>query len=255
MRAFLLILSSFGVVLFGSIFAMSFANPLLIERAAREVIRFEIERRVGERIDSLTDSRIVGLARHALRKTDADIEDTRRAIRSELPKRVANVMANMLNADCECRKRVVKQAEEGEEARLSSLIQVRERIAGLVESAYVSVANNLLHELRVFSASNGVAFALLGIVTLMRRRATLQLALPGIVLVGAVLVTGGIYLFGQNWIHTIVFADYVGIAYAFYLGGVALLLADVVFNRANVTTRIVNLILEVVGSSTVATPC
>jgi hypothetical protein len=112
-----------------------------------------------------------------------------------------------------------------------------------------------MREFRIFTASNAIAFALLVAITLIRRAATLQLFLVALVVVGAVMVTGGLYLFNQNWLHTIVFGDYVGMAYAAYLAGVTLLFADVVFNRARVTTEIVNIVLEAIGSAARAVPC
>jgi len=255
MRSTLLALSLFGVLLFGGAFAVSLVDPLLIERAAREVVRIQIEREVGEKIDSLSNSRATGLAQRALQSTEADIARTQRAIRDEVPRKVAAVVADMLNADCECRKRLIEHAQRAESERLSSLTRVRERLVGLIESAYASVARSLLREFRIFTASNAAAFALLGVVTLVRGRAALQLLLPAFVLAGSVVVTGSLYLFNQNWLHTIVFSDYVGLAYAPYLAGVALWLADVLLNRARVTTRVVNTALEAVGSATTAMPC
>lgn len=146
-------------------------------------------------------------------------------------------------------------AQKSEVERLSSLTQIRERLVVLVEHTYASVTRNLMREFRVFTGSNAVAFALLGFVTLMRRKANLQLALPAFVLVGAVVLTGSLYLFNQNWLHTIVFGEYVRLAYTGYLASVALLLADVVFNRARVTTRMINLALQSVGSAAHALPC
>jgi len=176
-------------------------------------------------------------------------------IGQDLPREVANVIADMLNADCECRKRLVEHAQRSEVERLSSLAQVHRRLVGLIESAYASVTRSLMREFRIFTASNAVAFVLLGFITLIRPTADLQLVLPALVLVGSVVVTGGLYLFNQNWLHTIVFGDYVGLVYAVYLAGVALLLADVLFNRARVTTRMVNLVLQSVGSAATAIPC
>ena len=255
MRTPLLILSLLGVLLFGGAFALSFLDPLLIERAAREVVRIEVERQVGEKIDTLSNSRIAGFGKRALQNTEIDIARTQRAIRDEVPRKVAEVIANMLNADCECRKRLVKYAERAESEQLSSLMQVRERLVGLAESAYASVTRNLMREFRIFAGSNALAFALLGVIALVRRTATVQLVLPAVVLIGAVLITGGLYLFNQNWLHTIVFAQYVGLGYMVYLAIVALLLADVLLNRARVTTQIANLALHSVGSAVTLVPC
>lgn len=255
MRSALLALSLLGVLLFGGAFAVSLADPLLVERAAREVVRIQVEREVGEKIDSLSNSRATSFAQRALQSTDADIARTQRAIRDEVPRRVAAVVAAMLDADCECRKRLAEHAQKAVGERLSSLTHVRERLAGLIESAYASVARSLIREFRIFTASNAAAFALLGIVTLIRGRAALQLLLPALALVGSVVVTGSLYLFNQNWLHTIVFSDYVGLAYTLYLASVALLLSDVLLNRARVTTRLVNAAFQVVGSAATAVPC
>jgi hypothetical protein len=214
-RKALLALSVLGFLVFGGIFILSFVDPLAIERAAHEVVRIEVERRVGAPIGTLSDSRIAELARKALRKTDRDIALTEQSIRARVPAKVA----------------------------------------ALVESAYASVRANLLRELRIFTASNAVAFALLAAVTWFRRGAALHLLLPAFVLVGAVAVTGSLYLFNQDWLHTIVFGDYVGLTYSAYLAAVALLLADVAFNRARVTTQILNVALHLIGSTAVVMSC
>jgi hypothetical protein len=255
MRHALFIISVIGTLLFGMAFSLSFMNPLLVERAAREIVRIEVERRVEEKISHFSNAGIVVFAQRALRRTDDDIARRQQAIRDEVPRKIANVVADMLNADCECRKRIVKYTQQTETERLSSLHQVRTKLVTLIESAYASVTHNLMREFRIFTASNAAAFGLLAIVTLVRRGATLQLALPAVVLVGAVAVTGSVYLFNQNWLHTIIFAQYVGLAYTAYLISVALLLTDIVFNHARVTTRIVRFIFDTVGSATPVVPC
>lgn len=134
-------------------------------------------------------------------------------------------------------------------------MQVRERLVDLIESTYAAVARDLLREFRIFTASNVVAFVLLGFVTFRRRRAALQLLLPAVILVGAVVITSSLYLFNQDWLHTIVFGQHIGLAYITYLIGVALLLADVIFNRARMTTRVVNVAFQSVGAVASAGPC
>src|SRR5688500_16144887 len=111
MRSAILLLILIGALTFVSAFALSYLNPILIERAAREVVRIEVERRVGQRIDELTDSKIAGLAQGALRKTGLEVEEVRSDLREQVPRRVANIVADMLDADCECRKRLVARSE------------------------------------------------------------------------------------------------------------------------------------------------
>ena len=255
MRRSILILSLFGFILFGVAFALSFVKPILIERAAREVVRIEIERRVGEKIDHLSNSRVVNFARKALGKTDAELEGAKRELADGIPSKVASVVAAMLNANCECRRRLADYAVEAQQEQITSLGRVHEQLVGFIESAYASVAASLMREFRIFTASNATAFAILGAVTLARRKAGLQLALPAVVLVAAVGITAALYLFEQDWLHTILHSDYVGLGFVGYLGALATLLADIAFNRARVTTRIINLGVNVVGSALVVPPC
>ena len=101
------------------------------------------------------------------------------------------------------------------------------------------VVRALLREFRIFTAANALIFLLLGATTYWRRTAGLQLLLPAVVLVGSATLVGAFYLFAQDWLHTILFSDYVGLGYFAYVGMEAVCLADIVFNRARVTTEVV----------------
>lgn len=255
MRQTILGLSLAGTLLFGVAFIVSWLNPIWIERMASTAVRIEVEREAGERIDALSGAPIVGLAQRALGRTDADIERTRETMRREVPANVARVATAMLDPDCACRARLKSAADAGRRQHLLSLSQLRVRLTSLIESAYADVRTELLREFRIFTASNAAALAMLGAVTLVRSRARLQLLLPAAALAGGVVVTTGLYLFAQDWLHTILFNDYVGLGYAVWLSVVILLLTDILGNRARVSTRIANGVLQTVGAAAVAVPC
>jgi hypothetical protein len=255
MRRFLLILGILGSAAFGLAFVISLFNPLLVERAAREVIRIEVEHRVSGKIDGLSNSKISTFAAKALGKTEAELEAAKQELKQQVPQKVANVVADMLNADCPCRKRLVEASVSAQQEKIKSLANVRDRLVNLIETAYASVTASLLKEFRIFTAANGLAFLALTLVTYFRQIAALQLALPAVVLIGAVGITGSLYLFNQNWLHTIVFGQYVGLAYFGYLGLAMVFLADVIFNRARITTKFINTALNLVGSVIQAVPC
>ena len=241
--------------LFASTLLLSYDNPRLIESAMREVIRIEVEREGAEKVDSLLNSRLAAAAQRALGSTDEQVAQARERLRADLPAKVAAVVADMVRPDCPCRARLADAVQVFERQRLHSLLHTRERLVALIESAYSTVAASLLREFRIFTAANAVAFAALGLIAAARPRAATQLLLPAAALTAAALVTGGLYLFGQNWLRTIVFSDYVGLAYFAYLLGMALLFADVLLNRARVATRVVNRVLHAIGSATSAVPC
>jgi hypothetical protein len=251
----MLFLGLLGAVLFAGALFMSYADPLLVERGARELIRLEVERQIGETVDSLSGSRIAGFAARALGRTDARIVAQKRRLREDASARVADVAANMLDADCPCRQRLRALQRVADRNALVAQLQVRERLTAFVEATYASVSQSLIREFRIFTGSNAVAFALLALVAFARKRAKLQLLLPAIAIVGAVGVAGSLYLFNQDWLHTIVFGDYLGWGYAIYLSGLALMLGDILVNRARLTTQIVNGLLLLFGAVASATPC
>ncbi len=255
MRTFILCLGILGALLFGAAFALSFSSPLWVEQLGRQVIRIEIERRLDTQLDALSDSRMAGLARQALGKTDDDIAAVRREIEADIPGKLASVMADMRRADCECRRRMAARAQQRQDAQLASLTQIRARLVEFIESAYQQTTASLMRELRIFTASNALAFLALAVVTARRRQAGLQLALPALVLVTACAVTALLYLFAQNWLHTILFGTYVGLAYMAYLAFAIALLSDIAFNRARVCTRAINGIASSLGSAVEVVPC
>jgi hypothetical protein len=255
MRRFVLILGFIGAGIFAGAFFLSFARPMLVENLLRELLRVEVQHRVQESLDGLSDTGITRLAKAALHATDAEIEAARASSRERVNAEVAGVIAAMSDPDCDCRHRLSAYLAQAENSRASQLLGVRSRLSALIESAYASVSASLLREFRIFTGANAIAFGLLAIVALVRRRARLQLLLPALVIVGAVAITAGLYLFNQDWLHTIVFADYLGWGYAAWLAIVALLLADIAFNRARVGTQLVNALANVVGGAAGAIPC
>lgn len=255
MRRAILGFGLLSTALFTAALLISFVHPILIEQAAREIVRIEVERRVGEKIEALSSAKVIVLAQRSLGKTNEELETAKRALAQDLPRKVANVVADMLNADCECRRRLVELGIKAQEERVGSLSRMRENLVGLIESAYATVAANLMREFRIVAGSNAVAFAILSLVAYLRRGASLQLLVPTVILAGAVGVTGSLYLFNQNWLHTIIYNQYVGFGYAGYLALVAALLADILLNRARITTELLNLFFQAIGSALQAVPC
>ena len=254
MRTFIGTISLVGTLIFGSAFVLSYINPAFVESIAREVVRMEVERRVGERLNSLEGSKIAELARRVSGQNASEIAELKRKVAEGVPRKVAEIATEMRNPDCPCRKTVEKTVAGIFEDRTLELSRLNERLALLVRTKYMEVAAALTREFRIFSGANALVFALLGITVLIRERAQRQLALPAVVLVGAAGLVGYLYVFNQNWLHSVLFGEYVGLAYFGYLALAVALLCDIVFNRARVTTELVNAVLQVVGSAIHAVP-
>ncbi len=71
-RYFSLILGILGFLFFGSLFGLSYINPLFIEQTTKTIISHRLETAVGEKIDSLNDHALVNKAQQLLKKNDVE---------------------------------------------------------------------------------------------------------------------------------------------------------------------------------------
>lgn len=254
-RTTLLVISAVGFLGFGSLFLFSIARPLLVESLAKELIRREMEQQVRERIASLDASPLVRLAQRVVDRNGSAIKDARQKLAEGVPEKVAAIVAQMQDPNCECRKFVQSAATTYLTLDLLSSTAASDQLVRLIRSKYSEVSRSLLREFRIFTAANALVFLLLGTITCVRRAAVLQLLLPAFVLIAAALLTGSLYLFGQDWLHTVLFSDYLGFGYFAYLAAALIFLGDVVLNHARVTTVIVNATFNVIGATIQAVPC
>ena len=251
-RTLLLVFSAVGTVLFGAAFFASLLNAGYVEEFAKDIIRHQIEKKVHEKIDALDDKFLSTKAGALIKKHAEEAEAVRRQLKEKVPERISAVIAEMRNLDCECRKKIENRFRDGFESQIARAFQAQERLTSLIRTKYMEIAEKLTREFRIFTGTNALIFALLGIAAFFKRGAGLHLALPALALVLAATVTGYLYLFNQNWLHTILFSDYVGFTYILYLSIVFAFLCDVLFNRARVTTQL----LSSIGNSSIqALPC
>ena len=75
MRTLILCFGILGTLVLGAAFALSFSSPLLVENLGKEIIRIEIERRLGTQLDALSGSRMAGLAQDCLLYTSPSPRD------------------------------------------------------------------------------------------------------------------------------------------------------------------------------------
>lgn len=248
MRTLILAASALGFALCAGLLLLSFVAPLQVERWARAAIEHDVQRKVDARWQSLQKPALLRSAEQRARQHTDEIAQARREL-------VALAVREMLDPDCPCRRAMRAAERAGLGERIEQLGELKEKLHRFAQAKYAEVAAALLRELRIFSACNAAVFALLGSVAFVRRRATLQLLAPTVVLLGAAAVVACGYLFSQNWLQTILLSDYVGWTYAPWLGLAIAAMADVVWNRARICTRLINLTANVLGSAIQAVPC
>lgn len=243
-----------GTLAFLALLALSFVSPVTLEAWARAAVEHEIERRVAATVRSIDEATLIRAAERALDSNNHEIRRATEAL-AELPALVAGVTDEMLNPECPCRAKARELYRSGLGSRIAALASANERLTQLIQTRYAEVSQALLREFRIFTGANALVFAGLGLVALARPKANVQLVSPSIVLLGAGTLVAYLYLFAQNWPQTILLSDYVGLWYFPYLGIALAFLCDVMFNRARVTTWLVNCALKAVGSAFSVVPC
>jgi hypothetical protein len=255
LRASLIVFGAIGAILFGAELVMSYVNPGFVEQMARHIIRYQVERQVRERVEAIDGEFLTQKANRFVKGYSEEIASAKRQLAEGLPAQIATVIAEMRNLDCECRREIEKSIRGGVEWRITAASQATERLNTLIRTKYMETAEKLTREFRIFTGTNAIVFALLIIATLIKRRAGLQLVPPAIVLLIVATFTAYLYLFNQNWLHTIVFSDYVGFAYVAYLSVGFFFLCDILFNRARVTTELLNRLFSSWGIDVSVMPC
>src|SRR5262245_3831798 len=193
---------------------MSFADPGFVEHTAKEVIRHQLQKKTREKIDALDEGFLMKQA-EGMSKTHAEqMREAKRALVEGLPSRLAAVMAEMGNLDCECRKKIEQGFKKGFESRIQTLEMAEERLNAFMRAKYMDTAKQLSREFRSFTGINAAAFALLAVILLLKPAANIHLLPAALVLLASTGITAYSYLFNQNWLHTLLFNDYAGFAYA-----------------------------------------
>jgi hypothetical protein len=255
LRKLLFALGAIGALAFAAGFIASFVNPLFVESIAKEVIKREVESRVHEKIDALDDKFLAGKAAQLITGYSDEVAILQRQLKEKVPEKLTAVIAEMGNLNCECRKKVEASLRDGAQWKILSATAAQERLTALIRAKYMEAAEKLTREFRIFTGTNAIVFALLALAVFIKRGAGLQLIPAALILVIAAALTGYLYLFNQDWLHTILFGDYIGFAYVGYMSIAFALLCDLLLNRARITVRILNMLLQMIGSVASMAPC
>ncbi|MFN3945947.1 MAG: hypothetical protein ACK4K7_13570 [Allosphingosinicella sp.] len=233
-----------GALPFALLLALTFAAPIHVERAARGFIQSEIENRVARRLPALGavagDARVRGWSAELARRHETEAADIRARLASGVHAEIAAGIARMQDRECECRGRLLQRLDSEATRRLSMLERAAPQIRDLIEGNYAEIAVALLRDLRIFAGANLLAFLSLTGLSVLRPDRTRALLVPGVLLGLAAIVASAFYLFGQNWFFTLLYADYVGLAYGLWLLVVFALLCDLALFRARVTRALLD---------------
>lgn len=248
-----------GAALFALVFYLTYSTPDWVERAAAGFIEAELRQTLDDAIDAIQPGKGDGaLARAAgalLKGNEARLETLKDQLKNRVHETMADALARIRDLDCECRNHYAEAFRRGFEVDMALLQAANDRLVAFIQSGYMETVAALKTDIRIFSASNGIIFLLLLLASFLKPAAIEHLFLPGMLLTVSTTVCSFFYVFEQNWLLTILYNNYLGWGYLAYLMVLFALLCDIAFNRARVTTEIINALLEAVGSVASLSPC
>ena len=259
MNITLRIISLIGIIIFASGFSFTYSTPGYVEEIGKKFIKNKIEEKTNEKIESLTLNKsnnvLIKFASKLADKNKEKIKTLKEQLKSKAHVKLAAVISEMRNLSCECRKKHEKALESGTKSNILSMQNANVVLLGFMKTKYMEVANKLKTDFRIFTASNTFIFILLLLISFLKPRAITHLILPAVLLTISTLICSYFYIFEQNWFFTIIYNTYLGWSYLAYLGLVFAFLSDIAFNKARVTTEIINIILNAIGSAASVVSC
>lgn len=108
-----------------------------------------------------------------------------------------------------------------------------------LEQEYQRTLRQLQRDLRIFCFSNSVLFLIVALSAWTSQGQFRTLFLPAVLLFCSTGWLTWCYIFRQNWLHTLLFSDYFGWLYLFWVTLLFLFLCDVAFNKLRVTRTLV----------------
>ncbi len=251
-----------GMILFIPIFLLSFAEPQLIENSGKAFVEWKLEKSTNAKIDSLKlpkESKFEKLlgnkAKELRNKTEEKIQNLKLQLKDDAPSLIAAQLAKLRNLDCECRRSWEKKARDSIKFELASLETAKLKLVDFTQAKYMEIVEKLTLDVRIFVGANGAVFLFLMLASFLKPTAIKHLFLPSVLMLVSTVLCSYFYIFEQNWFYTIIYNNYTGFTYIGYLTFVFAVLCDIVFNKAKVTTEIINSFLQTIGHAASLVPC
>ena len=252
-----------GIFIFVPLFLFTFADPQLIETSAKSFVEWKLNSETNKKIDSVQlppenrFEKLLGNKAKELRKeAETKLAKLKQQLKDDAPSILAAEIAKMRNLDCECRKKWKNKIRESIELNIVSLEKAKSKLIDFSQMKYMQIVEKLTLDIRIFLGTNSVIFIFLMLVSFFKPQAILHLFLPGILMMISTIICSYFYIFEQNWFYTIIYNDYTGLGFLAYLMLVFAILCDIAFNKARVTTEILNGIFNAIGGAVSSfSPC
>ena len=244
-----------GLGLFATLFAFTYGVPQKVEDSAKSFVKNKIEEEVLEKYENIKGSSLTQKALTISENLGLETKRIEKSLDENLPEKIAEIMAKMCGYDCEKKKAFAANIKNSYIDRLKDISVAQHNLTDIVKDKYLNILGNLKLDLRIFLGANAVMFLLVLLISILKKQVNQHLLIPSLLLIVATVLASVIYLFGQNWFYTILYNNYVGFGYLFYIGLIFGFLIDITLNKARVTSHVYNFFANALSSVASVSPC
>ena len=253
------VLTAVGAAAFVAFFLYITVAPKDFDHRTRSFAITKVKAKVDDQFSKAAQSKAANKATEFAGIISERLEREIQILRDSLDAGVAEFIADILAAacklDCERRDEAAKAVTAFYGSTIARHGLALDRMRNLIEGEYDAIMEELRDDLKIFSGSSFVALLFAFLLSIFRRHAAAHLLPFSIALSAATLIAVIWYVFGQDWVMTMIYSTYWGWAYPVVLSVIAVFLVDIAVNRARITTTVLNGIGNGLGGSFHLIPC
>jgi hypothetical protein len=254
-----LVLSSAGVGIFAALLSYLSFDPGDFDKRVLDFalarVEVQVDNNLGDLANSAVLDKVSNLAGALSERFQRRIDELRAELRHGTDQFIADVLASACKLDCERRELARAAVRRFYDGVIEKYGVGLDRVQNLIIGEYETVMKELRTDLTIFSGSNFFAFLLSLTLSLWRSNAARHLLPISFALSIATTLALAWYIFGQNWIMTIIFSDYWGWTYLVFVVSLTLLMIDIAANKARITSFLFNGICSLAGRPHGFSPC
>jgi hypothetical protein len=251
-----------GSFLFIPLLIFTFLNPQLIENYGQNFIEWKLGSEIDKKIDSIQipkktkiENLLAKKAEKIRKENEIKLYELKIKLKNDVPILLSEQLIKMRKTDCECRNNWNKKIHKINLKNLISLEKSKMELSKFSQTKYMEIVENLTFDMRIFFSANSFIFLMLLILSFLKPQAINHLILPSCLMVISTIICSYFYLFEQNWFYTLIYNDYTGFSFIGYLFIVFSFLSDISFNKARLTSKIINSFCDILGMASNISPC
>jgi hypothetical protein len=230
MQAALRSISAAGFLVFLAVAIASFLGPRFFERQAKQYLAERLRAEVSRKYPSLAGGgALEGVTDHLRARAG----EARELLQSGYPDAIGALVSSLCKHDCGHGSRWAALVRDLLQEHVKRLEAGLDRVKEWAQGRFDELIDRILRDVRIFALTNSLMFALAFLAASVERPSRALLVIAGALSIGAAAGTG-LYLFAQDWLHIILFADYVGWIYVVWVALIVAAELDLLLNRGRV---------------------